>query len=69
MSNTTKKTGTVKHFNDDKGYGFIKQDASKEDIFFHISEVSGGDIREGDEVSYDIEQGKKGDKAVKVSIL
>lgn len=69
MSNTTKNTGTVKHFNEGKGYGFIKQDASKEDIFFHISKVNDEDIKEGDDVSYDIEKGKKGENAVNVSVL
>lgn len=69
MSNTATKTGTVKHFKEDKGYGFIKQDGSKEDLFFHISKVNYENVEEGDKVSYEIEKGKKGDNAINVTSI
>ena len=54
--------GTVKWFNDQKGYGFIEEDDG-EDIFVHHSEISGSGFKslsEGDRVSFDIGEGKKG---------
>ena len=61
-------TGTVKWFNGDKGYGFIEQE-SGQDLFVHHSEVSGGNLREGDKVEYEIGQGQKGPCAVKVRVV
>ncbi len=60
-------TGTVKFFNDSKGFGFIKPDDSGEDIFVHVSGLI-DEIRENDKVSYDVERGKKGMNAVNVKI-
>ena len=54
--------GTVKWFSDQKGYGFIEQE-NGEDIFVHHSEISGSGFKslsEGDRVTFDIGQGKKG---------
>ncbi|MBF0236886.1 MAG: cold-shock protein [SAR324 cluster bacterium] len=52
--------GTVKWFNSQKGYGFIQQDAGGEDLFVHHTALNGGQIKDGDKVSYDVGQGKKG---------
>jgi CspA family cold shock protein len=61
------KKGTVKFFNDTKGFGFIKDEATGEDIFVHSSGLT-ENIRENDTVSYDVQQGKKGLNAVNVKI-
>ena len=65
MSNTEQHTGTVKHFDNSKGFGFIKQDLNKEDIFFHISGTT-EDVEKGDRVAYDITDGKRGDNAINI---
>lgn len=62
------QTGTVKFFNDTKGFGFIKSDESGEDIFVHVSDLV-DEIRENDKVQFDVAQGKKGLNAVKVSLV
>ncbi len=70
MGNTSKNTGKVKFFNGEKGYGFIVQDSKQPDLFVHISNVNGDDqLRENDEVSYDIGEGKKGPCAENVTLL
>jgi len=61
--------GTVKWFNDQKGYGFIEQD-NGEDVFVHHSEITGSGFKslsEGDRVTFDIGEGKKGPAAQNVS--
>ncbi len=60
-------TGKVKWFNTEKGYGFIIFEGAKE-IFVHFKDVIGGidGIREGDEVEFEVAEGKKGPQAVKV---
>ena len=63
-----KASGTVKWFNEAKGYGFIAQD-SGEDIFVHYSAIKGEGFRtlnEGDKVEFDIQQGDKGKHAANV---
>ncbi|WP_026970070.1 cold-shock protein [Algoriphagus terrigena] len=60
-------TGTVKFFNEAKGFGFIVDNASKEEIFVHVSGLI-DKIREGDTVSYETERGKKGMNAVNVKL-
>lgn len=60
--------GTVKFFNNSKGFGFIKPTDSQEDVFVHESGLN-DDIRENDKVSYDLEKGKKGMNAVNVSLI
>ena len=61
-------TGTVKFFNTSKGFGFIKPSDSSEDIFVHSSGLI-DEIRENDQVQYDVEKGKKGLNAVNVKVL
>jgi CspA family cold shock protein len=60
--------GTVKFFNDAKGFGFIKEEGSNQEYFVHISGLV-DEIREGDEVEYDLKEGKKGLNAVNVKVI
>jgi CspA family cold shock protein len=60
-------TGTVKFFNESKGFGFIVDNSSKEEIFVHVTGLI-DNIREGDTVNYNTERGKKGMNAVDVKI-
>jgi cold shock protein len=60
--------GTVKFFNEAKGFGFIKPTDSGQDIFVHSSGLI-DEIRENDEVEYEVEKGKKGLNAVNVKVL
>ncbi len=62
------KKGTVKFFNNSKGFGFIKPDDSSEDIFVHQSGLI-HEIQENDKVKFDVERGKKGMNAVNVEII
>ena len=58
-------TGTVKFFNETKGFGFIKVDGSGEEIFVHVTGLT-DNIQQDDKVTFDIGQGKKGMTAVNV---
>ncbi|QHT71548.1 cold shock domain-containing protein [Rhodocytophaga rosea] len=60
--------GTVKFFNESKGYGFIKDDDSQQDIFVHVSGLE-EEIRENDRVSYKITEDKRGSKAIEVKMV
>jgi CspA family cold shock protein len=62
--------GTVKFFNNDKGFGFISPETGGTDVFVHISAVRGDALREGDTVSYEIGQDRKTgkDRAENVSV-
>ncbi|MBN1521932.1 MAG: cold-shock protein [Candidatus Aureabacteria bacterium] len=63
--------GTVKWFNNSKGYGFISQESGG-DVFVHHSEIQGSGfktLKEGQQVEFEIRQGPKGDQAVNVVAL
>ena len=60
--------GTVKFFNNSKGFGFINPDDGSKDVFVHQSALT-EDIAEGDKVSYDVEEGQKGPNAVNVKVV
>lgn len=60
--------GTVKFFNNSKGFGFIKPDDSGEDVFVHESGLK-DDIKENDKVQYELEMGRKGMNAVNVQVV
>lgn len=62
-------TGTVKFFNDSKGFGFITNDETESDIFVHVSNLNGVELREGDNVEYNEEEGRKGLVAANVQVL
>lgn len=59
--------GTVKFFNDAKGFGFIKDEKSEKEYYVHSSGLIDS-IKENDEVSFDLEQGQKGVNAVNVKL-
>ncbi len=60
--------GTVKFFNDSKGYGFINEEGVEKEHFVHVTGLI-DEIREGDQVEFDLEQGKKGLNAVNVRVI
>jgi CspA family cold shock protein len=62
-------TGTVKFFNDAKGFGFITPDDGGKDLFVHTSEVSAGPLNENDKVEFEVGEGQKGPCAVQVKKL
>ncbi len=62
------KKGTVKFFNETKGFGFISDNETKEEYFVHISGLL-DEINEGDEVEFELSEGKKGLNAVNVKVV
>jgi cold shock protein len=61
--------GTVKFFNETKGFGFIKPNDGGPDVFVHVSDLQGAQIRENDKVTFDVKNGKKGLNAVNVTVI
>jgi len=55
--------GTVAFFNDTGGYGFIETDDAEDDVFFHMEDVGGPDLEEGEDVEFDIVEAEKGPRA------
>ncbi|MFC6952084.1 MULTISPECIES: cold-shock protein [Halorubellus] len=62
-------TGTVDFFNDTGGYGFIDTEDADEDVFFHMEDIGGPDLEEGQEVEFDIVQADKGPRAENLTRL
>ncbi|MEA1898685.1 MAG: cold shock domain-containing protein [Bacteroidota bacterium] len=62
------KKGTVKFFNDSKGFGFIIDEDSKNEYFVHVSGLI-DEIKEGDAVEFELKEGKKGLNAVNVKVI
>jgi CspA family cold shock protein len=63
------QTGTVKFFNETKGFGFITNEDTGKDIFVHATGIKAENLNEGDRVSYEEEEGRKGIVATNVVIL
>ena len=62
------KVGTVKFFNETKGFGFVKETATGQEYFVHVSGLLVDTIRENDSVTFDLKEGKKGLNAVNVRL-
>lgn len=60
--------GTVKFFNESKGFGFISEEGTNKDHFVHVSGLI-DEIREGDMVEFELKEGKKGMNAVDVKVI
>ncbi|WP_404376093.1 cold-shock protein [Vreelandella aquamarina] len=65
-------TGTVKWFNDAKGFGFISPEAGGDDLFAHFSEIKADgfkSLQDGQKVAFDVTQGKKGLQASNIQVM
>ena len=60
--------GTVKFFNNSKGFGFIAPEEDGKDVFVHVNGLI-DEINDGDKVSYDVEEGPKGLNAINVKVI
>ena len=68
----TTQTGTVKWFNEGKGFGFIAQDNGGKDLFAHFSEIQGGGFKtlaENQRVQFEVKEGQKGLQAANIKVL
>ncbi|RBQ07819.1 MULTISPECIES: cold-shock protein [Pedobacter] len=61
-------SGKVKFFNESKGFGFVVEEGTGKEFFVHISGLK-DDVRENDEVTFDVQDGKKGPNAVNVKLV
>ncbi len=61
------QTGTVKFFNQQKGFGFIKEDSTGTEYFVHVSGLV-NQVKDGDQVTFELKEGKKGLNAVEVRL-
>ncbi|WP_293304092.1 cold-shock protein [Pedobacter sp. UBA5917] len=61
-------SGKVKFFNESKGFGFVVEEGTGKEFFVHVSGLK-DDVRENDEVTFDIQDGKKGPNAVNVRLV
>lgn len=61
------KTGTVKFFNESKGFGFIVDDETNKDVFVHISGLV-DKVNQGDKVTFNVTEGRKGPNAIEVKL-
>ena len=69
MSTQTTQTGTVKWFDEGKGFGFIAQDGGGKDLFAHFSEIQGGGFKtlaEAQRVEFEVKEGQKGPQAANI---
>ena len=64
----TMKKGTVKFFNETKGFGFVTEEGSNTDYFVHVTGLI-DEIRDGDTVEFELQEGKKGLNAVNVKVI
>ena len=61
--------GKVKFFNSSKGYGFIVDDETGDDVFVHVTALNGLKINEGDKVEYVVEEGERGKTATNIQLV
>ena len=72
MSSNSTETGTVKWFNDGKGFGFITPETGGKDLFAHFKEIRGEGFKslsEGQRVTYEVTQGQKGMQASNIRVV
>ena len=72
MSSNSTETGTVKWFNDGKGFGFIAPESGGKDLFAHFKEIRGDGFKsltEGQRVAYEVTQGQKGLQASNIRVI
>ncbi|CAA0146643.1 cold-shock protein [Tenacibaculum maritimum] len=62
------KQGTIKFFNESKGFGFVTESGSNTEYFVHVSGLI-DEVREGDTVEFDLKEGRKGLNAVDVRVI
>lgn len=61
--------GTVKFFNDAKGFGFITSTSLSKDVFVHVSNIKNGTLSDGEQVSFQVRDGNKGKEAYEVKSI